>query len=93
MTDRTLPEDRVAKLIEDATIRSCWSPGECRYLVEFVDNRKLVETVAKECILSVQREIIRNGNTPENQRSYLHVVDIAEKFGIKLPMDYYGDQK
>ena len=61
-------------------------------LSDFQDNclTKLIELVAKECILTIQLQICRNGNTPENIRSYKHIDDIAKKFNIILPINYVG---
>jgi hypothetical protein len=53
--------------------------------------QKFAELIIKECILTIQLKIIRNGYTPENNRSLMHVNDLAEKFGISLPLDYYGE--
>ena len=45
---------------------------------------KFAEAIARECILTIQREIVRNGNTPENLRSYQHIESLAKKFEITL---------
>jgi hypothetical protein len=59
--------------------------GEYKHF-PWVDYEKLVEAVVEECILTIQLKIIRNGDTPENNRSFKHVEDIANKFDIKLPL-------
>lgn len=51
---------------------------------------KFAELIVQECIRTVQLKIVRNGSTPENIRSRQHVEDIAKKFGIELPMNYFG---
>lgn len=78
---------KIATLIEHATTYDTISGP---YTERSLDEFKLAEIVAKECILAIQRKVIRNGNTPENLRSYEHVEDIAKMFGIDLPMDYFG---
>ena len=53
----------------------------------------LMKEVAKDCILQIQLKIPRSGNTPENQRSWKHIDDIAARYGIVLPDDmlhFYG---
>ena len=55
-----------------------------------LNEEKFAELIVRECILTVQLKIVRNGHTPENIRSRQHVEDIAKKFGIELPMDYFG---
>jgi hypothetical protein len=45
----------------------------------------LVSLVAKDCVHIIQRQIMRNGNTPENLRSYGHIESIASKYDIELP--------
>lgn len=49
------------------------------------EHYEIAELIVKECILTIQRD-----PTLENIRSRKHVQDIANKFGIKLPLDYYG---
>lgn len=44
---------------------------------------KFAELIVRECIRVVQNDIIRNGSTPENERSYLHVFALRSHFGIK----------
>lgn len=78
---------KIATLIEHATTYDTISGP---YVERSLDEYKLAELVAKECILAIQRKIVRNGNTPENLRSFQHVEDIAEMFGIELPMEYFG---
>ena len=51
---------------------------------------KFAELIVKECIYTIQRKIVRNGNTPENIRSRQHINDLGNKFGITFPMDYFG---
>ncbi len=68
---------------------------QCYYIdthtdIEMFNKEKFAELIVKECILTVQLKIVRNGHTPENIRSRQHVEDIAKKFGIELPMDYFG---
>ncbi len=55
-----------------------------------LDEDKFAEIIVKECIVTIQRKIVRNGRTPENIRSYEHLEDIAKKFGITFPLDYHG---
>jgi len=59
---------------------------------EKFDPEKFAELIVKECIYTLQRKVVRNGNTPENQRSREHIRDLGEKFGITFPMDYYPDK-
>ena len=47
------------------------------------DSEKFAELIVRECIRVVQNDIIRNGPTPENERSYLHVFALRSHFGIK----------
>ena len=51
---------------------------------------KFAELIVRECIYTIQRKIVRNGNTPENIRSRQHIIDLGNKFGITFPMDYVG---
>ena len=51
---------------------------------ERVNSEKLAKLVAMDCILQIQLKIVRNGNTPENQRSHLHIENIASRYGIDL---------
>ena len=56
--------------------------------------QEFAELIAKECIWTLVLGIARNGHgTPENLRTKQHIDDIAEKFGIELPMDYIGIDK
>lgn len=43
---------------------------------------RLVDLVIRECIETIQRNTYRNGNTPENLRSYDHIKQIKDHFGI-----------
>lgn len=56
-----------------------------------VPNKKDViafgEAIVRECIYTIQMDIVRNGHTPENERSRKHIRAIAEKFDIDLPMN------
>ena len=54
---------------------------------------KFAELIVKECIYTLQLKIVRNGCTPENLRSYQHIGDLATKFDIKLPLDYYPNER
>lgn len=40
------------------------------------------QMLVRECILTIQLKIVRNGPSPENTRSWQHVKDIAEKFSL-----------
>lgn len=53
-----------------------------------LDWRKLVQLVVAECILTIQMDMMRNGSTPENIRSRMHVQKIADRFGVTLPLEY-----
>ena len=44
---------------------------------------KFAESIIQECIYIIQMKIPRNGNTPENLRSYEHVKDIRDHFGVE----------
>lgn len=62
---------------------------ESDYALEDDYNEELVKLTVKECIFIIQKQIVRNGNTPENERSRKHLDSIAERFGITFPIDYY----
>ena len=80
---------RIKELADQASDKARDSTQTPEVLLEkFVE--EFSSLIVKECILTIQLQIVRNGKTPENLRSYQHVGDIAEKFGIKLPIDYYG---
>lgn len=49
----------------------------------------LVDLVVKDCLITIQRRMLRNGDTPENRQSRLHLNDIAYKYGIKFPIEYF----
>jgi len=50
-----------------------------------VDNsEKLAELIVRECILTIQMGITRDGhNTEKYQRSIKHIKEIREHFGVK----------
>lgn len=50
---------------------------------------KFAELIIKECIYTLQCGIPRDGHTSENFRSREHIRDIADKFGIELPINHY----
>jgi hypothetical protein len=53
---------------------------------------KFAELIVKECIYTLQKKVLRNGSTPENIRSYQHIQDLGDKFGITFPIDYNPDR-
>lgn len=75
---------RIKELVDQAEV---WNADgdKCE-----VDLSKFAELIVKECIYTIQRKIVRNGNTPENIRSRQHIIDLGNKFGITFPMDYVG---
>jgi hypothetical protein len=44
---------------------------------------RFAELIIQDCIYTIQMKIPRNGKTPENLRSYEHVRDIRERFGVE----------
>lgn len=42
---------------------------------------KFAELIVQECILVIQKDVIRNGDTPENQRTTTHLMAIRDHFG------------
>lgn len=44
---------------------------------------KFAELIVRECIRVVQYDIIRNGSTPENERSWKHVAALKQHFGVE----------
>ena len=44
---------------------------------------KFAELIIEECIRQIQNDIVRSGNTPENNRSYQHMEVIKQHFGIE----------
>jgi hypothetical protein len=51
-----------------------------------IEVEKFAESIVKECLYTIQLAVVRNGPTPENQRTHKHLNDIAEKFGITFPL-------
>jgi hypothetical protein len=48
------------------------------------DSEKLAELIVRECILTIQLGITRDGhNTEKYQRSIKHIKEIREHFGVK----------
>ena len=48
------------------------------------DSEKLAELIVRECILTIQLGITRDGhNTEKYQRSIKHIKEIREHFGLK----------
>jgi len=51
---------------------------------EFFDKEKFAELIVRECILTIQMGITRDGhNTEKYQRSIKHIKQIKEHFGVK----------
>jgi hypothetical protein len=49
-----------------------------------VNSEKLAELIVRECILTIQMGITRDGhNTEKYQRSIKHIKEIREHFGLK----------
>jgi hypothetical protein len=44
---------------------------------------RFAQSIIQECIYTIQMKIPRNGGTPENLRSYEHVKDIRDHFGVE----------
>ena len=82
-----MDRNKVAEFIEKATTYDTISGP---YVEKSLDEFKFAELIVKDCILTIQMKIVRNGSTPENLRSYQHIEDIAAKYGISLPIENYG---
>ena len=46
-------------------------------------DQKFAELIVRECILTIQLKMPRDGSTPENIRSREHVQDIKQHFGVE----------
>jgi len=57
-------------------------------LTDEVDLEKFANLIILDCLLTIQYKIMRNGRTPENERSRLHVTNITDRFDIKIPIEY-----
>ena len=57
------------------------------------DKYAFAQAIAKDCIYALQLDIPRNGNTPENKRSRMHIQKLGKRYGITFPMDYYPDRE
>lgn len=57
-------------------------------IVETIErnHRGFTEAIVKECIRTIQRKVNRNGSTPGDRRSMKHINDLADKFGITMPI-------
>ena len=87
-----LDANNMNKQIQDILFRQKVMIGEdgeiFPNLITEVEIEQFALDIVKECIMTIQREIVRNGNTPENLRSRKHLNDIATKFGIEFPIYY-----
>lgn len=66
--------ERIKELVEQATTI------HHGVIVDF-DKEKFAELIVSDCILVIQKDVIRNGNTPENQRTTTHLMAIRDHFG------------
>ena len=73
--------ERIRELAEQAGINL---PDDSVYNGHIYKNaiKRFAGLVAQECIYIIQMKIPRNGKTPENLRSYEHVKDIRDRFGV-----------
>ena len=69
------------RLVRDAGLEDPTCPLD-QY--EYPEIEELVKLVVFECILAVQLKIMRNGNTPENERSRMHIHDLLRKFDVTI---------
>lgn len=81
-----LTREHLIKLVENSTTYETTSGP---YTEAIFNEAKFAQLIAKDCILTIQRQIVRNGMTPENIRSYQHVEDLAARYGIELPITDY----
>lgn len=77
------------KLIQFVENSTTYETTSGPYTEAVFNEATFAQLIAKDCILTIQREIVRNGSTPENLRSYQHVEDIANRYGIELPITDY----
>ena len=70
--------DRIQELVKQAGFNPYNYQGGNSDLFE-----KFAQSIIQECIYTIQMKIPRNGNTPENLRSYEHVKDIRDHFGVE----------
>ncbi len=82
----TMDREKLLKLVENSTTYETISGP---YTEAIFNEGKFAQLIAKDCILTIQNKIVRNGSTPENLRTYQHVRDIAARYGIDLPIDDY----
>lgn len=73
------------RLIKEATKRVDVGPEGLggSYYEDELSPGKLIKLVVNECIRLLERDIIRNGPTPENKRTNLHIETIRKHFGIE----------
>ena len=67
--------------------KQCWSHYIDGVLIDghlHFDTQKFVELIVKECILTIQMGITRDGhNTEQYLRSVKHIKQIKEHFGVE----------
>ena len=81
-----LTREHLIKLVENSTT---YETASGPYTEAIFNEAKFAQLIAKDCILTIQRQIVRNGMTPENIRSYQHVEGLAARYGIELPITDY----
>jgi len=54
-----------------------------RRIWDSIFRNKFAELIVRECILTIQLKMPRDGSTPENIRSREHVQDIKQHFGVE----------
>jgi hypothetical protein len=88
--------DRIIEVAFDAAndIADDFAVGFCDdRMVEFFaahierHTTQLVESIVKECMITIQNGIPRGVSSPENIQSWNHIADIADKFNITLPLE------
>ena len=69
--------ERIKQLAEQ-----CWNKRPEDQL--HFDNEKFAELIVRECILTIQMGITRDGTKTEKfKRSMIHIKDIKEHFGVE----------
>lgn len=91
--------DRVAKLSKQAIDYAAEQYGPQRAGEKVWDpltyDRKFAELIVMDCIATIQLHMPRNGvNSPENTISKRHINNIADLYGVALPLpnSVYEDQ-
>ena len=73
--------ERIRQLIEECTDRHF---SECVGGFETFDKEKFAELIVRECILTIQMGITRDGRDTEKYlRSMKHIKQIKEHFGVE----------